>query len=62
MRVFLFAALLLVACKDKRPPQPTAEQSQQLNEAEDMLNDMAQNDAQKEEGPEQRPGPSNSSD
>ena len=50
--------LLLTACRDGRPPAPTAEQSQQLNEAEDLLDNMAAN----EEGPEQSPGPSNSSD
>ena len=59
MRVFLFAALLLVACKDNRPPRPTAEQSQQLNDAEDMLDNMASN----EEGPaDHSAGPSNQSD
>jgi len=52
--------LLLVAsgCHKQQPAQPTAEQSAQLNDAEGMLNDIAAN----EEGPEQRPGPSNSSD
>ena len=56
----LIALLLLVAaCRDERPPQPSAEQSDQLNDAEDMLNSMAQN----EEGPADRSaGPSNSSD
>jgi len=56
-----FTAILifcLAACRDQRPPAPTAEQSNQLNEAENMLNSVAAN----EEGPEQRPGPSNSSD
>jgi hypothetical protein len=49
--------LLTIACRDQRPPEPTAEQSEQLNEAEDMLNDMANN----EEGPADRSaGPSNS--
>jgi len=58
MRNILFAVLLLAACKDNRPPQPTAEQSQQLNEAEDMLDNMAAN----EEGPADRSaGPSNQS-
>jgi outer membrane lipoprotein-sorting protein len=52
--VLLFAS----ACHDRRPPAPTAQQSEQLNDAENMLNSMAQN----EEGPEQRPGPSNSSE
>ena len=57
--IVLFAALVLCACRDQRPPAPTAEQSQQLNEAEDMLNNMAAN----EEGPADRStGPSNQSD
>ena len=48
--------LLLAACHDGRPPAPTVHQSEQLNEAEDMLNSMAQN----EEGPEANAsGPSN---
>jgi len=48
--------LLLAACHDSRPPAPTVHQSEQLNEAEDMLNSMAQN----EEGPEANAsGPSN---
>jgi hypothetical protein len=50
--------LLLAACRKEQPAAPTAQQSSQLNEAEDMLNSMARNG----EGPEQRPGPSNSSD
>jgi hypothetical protein len=45
--VLLSAALLLVGCKDHRPPAPTAEEASQLNETEDMLNNMAGN----EEGP-----------
>jgi hypothetical protein len=53
------ALLLLAACRDDRPPAPTAEESAQLNQAEDMLNDMAEN----EEGPEANAsGPSNRSD
>jgi hypothetical protein len=53
------ALILLAACKDQRPPGPTAEQSAQLNEADDMLNDMARN----EEGPADRStGPSNRTD
>jgi hypothetical protein len=48
--------LVLAACKDDRPPAPTAEQAAQLNEAEDLLNNMAAN----EEGPVDRStGPSN---
>jgi hypothetical protein len=58
-KTVLFALLLLlVACRKEQPAAPSAQQSSQLNEAEDMLNSMARN----EEGPEQRPGPSNSSD
>jgi len=50
--------ILLGACRDQRPPQPTSEQSQQLNEAEDMLNNMAEN----QEGPADRSAsPSNQS-
>jgi len=57
-KLIVCAVLLACGCKDNRPPQPTAEQSAQLNEAEDMLNDMAEN----EEGPEANaPSPSNRS-
>jgi hypothetical protein len=49
-------ALMLSACSDDRPPAPTAEQADQLNEAESLLNQMG-----KEEGPEANaPDPSNS--
>ncbi len=54
----MLCAVLLGACHKDQPARPTAEQSAQLNEAEDMLNGVAAN----EEGPEQSPGPSNSSD
>jgi hypothetical protein len=58
VRAFLLCLILCVAgCREQRPPAPTAEQNQQLNEADAMLNEMAN-----EEGPGQRPGPSNSSD
>jgi uncharacterized protein YcfL len=58
-KVLACALLLLTGCRDHRPPAPTAEQSQQLNDAEDMLNATAHN----EEGPEDRsPGPSNSNE
>jgi hypothetical protein len=51
--------LLLAACHDRRPPSPSAEQSDQLNQADAMLNNLAQN----EEGPADRSvSPSNSSD
>jgi len=50
------AVLILAGCRDQRPPAPTAEQSAQLNEADSMLNELAN-----EEGPEANaPSPSNS--
>jgi hypothetical protein len=53
----ILCVLLLASCRDQRPPAPTAEQAQQLNEAEDLLDNMATN----EEGPADRStGPSNS--
>lgn len=55
MRAAIFTALLLLAaCRDDRPPAPTAEQSDQLNQAENLLNAEAAN----EKGPEERSGPS----
>jgi hypothetical protein len=60
MKLLLLATALalLSACKNDRPPAPTADQSDQLNEADSMLNDLAN-----EEGPEANaPSPSNSSD
>ncbi len=58
-RILLIGLLFISACHHREQPSaPTAEQSAQLNEAEDMLNDMAQN----EEGPEANASsPSNSS-
>ena len=51
----LLMALSLAACGDDRPPAPTAEESEQLNEVEELLNE----EAAKEEGPGNRsPGPS----
>ncbi|HET8749461.1 MAG TPA: hypothetical protein VFM42_01835 [Sphingomicrobium sp.] len=42
MRLLVLSALLLLAaCHDRRPPAPTAEQSEQLNDTEDMLNQVA---------------------
>ena len=50
--------LIVAACHDRRPPAPTPEQSAQLNDADAMLNNLAN-----EEGPEANAsGPSNSSD
>jgi hypothetical protein len=57
MRAALLAFLILGGCRNEQPAAPTAEQSDQLNDAENMLNDAAAN----EKGPEQSPGPSNSS-
>lgn len=58
MRMLLIAAALaLASCRDEAPAAPTAAEAEQLNEADAMLDDLA-----KEEGPEQRPGPSNKSD
>jgi len=60
MRVVLLALVMLAtACGEQRPPAPTAEESNQLNDAEAMLNDVGTN----EKGPEANAtGPSNSSD
>ena len=60
MRQLLFVVpLLLSACHRDEPPAPSAEQSAQLNEAEDMLNAEAAN----EEGPADRStGPSDQPD
>jgi hypothetical protein len=59
MRLILATLLVLAGCHKEQPARPTAEQSAQLNEAENMLNDVAAN----EEGPADRStGPSNSTD
>lgn len=54
---WLLFLLLASACDRDRPPEPTADQQDQLNEAEAMLNDMGAN----EEGaaPEDTAPPSN---
>jgi len=50
--------LLLAACGKERPPAPTTEENRQLDEAEAMLDGLAN-----EEGPgTEAPDPSNSSD
>ena len=63
--------LVLSACHKDEPAAPTAEQSGQLNDAENLLDSLAQNQggaenragSQNEEGPEANAsGPSNSSD
>jgi len=51
-RLFLGLLFVLAGCGEQRPPTPTAEQNDQLNEAEAMLN---------EEGPgTEAPSPSDS--
>jgi len=44
MRLAVFILMTLAACGRDRPPAPTAEQNQQLNEAEHMLNEMSNNE------------------
>lgn len=41
--LILLLFLALPACGGQRPPAPTAEQNDQLNEAEEMLNEEAEN-------------------
>ena len=58
-QTILAATMILTACRNDRPPTPTGEESAQLNEAEDILNAMAEN----EEGPADRSAsPSNQSE
>ena len=38
----ILLTLLLTACGDDRPPAPTREESDQLNEAEELLNEQAE--------------------
>ena len=54
----ILAALLLTACnREEQPQAPTAEEADRLNDAEAMLNGLAN-----EQGPEDfSPGPSNPS-
>jgi uncharacterized protein YcfL len=59
MRAIILALLILGGCRSEQPAAPTAEQSDQLNDAENMLN----TEAAKEKGPADRStGPSNSTD
>ena len=39
--VAIVLTLCLAACGEQRPPTPTAEQNEQLNEVEEMLNEEA---------------------
>ena len=46
MRLTAIALLLVLAgCGEQHPPAPTPEQNDQLNEAEDMLNEEAGNES-----------------
>jgi hypothetical protein len=58
-KILVIACLMLAACnRGEQPQAPTAAESEQLNEAEEMLNELA-----KEEGPApQGADPSNRSD
>lgn len=53
-------ALLLCGCHKDSPAAPTSDQSDELNDTENLLDGMANTaTADNEEGPEQSPGPSN---
>ena len=41
MKIALPLLLMLAACEDQRPPVPTAEESERLDEADAMLNEAA---------------------
>ena len=41
----LYALALLTACGDDRPPVPTAEESDQLNATENLLNESDNQDS-----------------
>ena len=58
-QTILLASMLLAACnRDEQPQAPTAAESEQLNEVDDMLDDLAN-----EEGPAtEAADPSNRSD
>ncbi len=43
-KIILSSALMIAACDRDRPPAPTEEQATQLDEAEAMLNELAENE------------------
>ena len=59
IRILLLSILLVGCSREEKPQPPTPEETARLDEAEDMLNDMARN----EEGPApEDAGPSTRSD
>ena len=50
-KILLIGALLLAACnREERPEPPTAAESERLDEAEDMLNQLANEEGAAPEG------------
>jgi hypothetical protein len=50
-RILLLSALLLIACnREERPQAPTSEESERLNDAEAMLNGLANEEGAAPEG------------
>ena len=50
-KILLLSALLLAACnREERPEPPTAAESERLDDAEDMLNDLANEEGAAPEG------------
>ncbi|HEU4958271.1 MAG TPA: hypothetical protein VFT40_11670 [Sphingomicrobium sp.] len=50
-KILLLAILLLVSCdREEKPEAPTAAESERLNEAEEMLNDLAKEEGAAPEG------------
>jgi hypothetical protein len=45
-KIALAIALMIAGCRNEAQPGPTAKQSDQLNEAESLLNEVDANDAQ----------------
>ena len=50
-KILLLAILLLASCdREEKPEAPTAAESERLNEAEEMLNDLAKEEGAAPEG------------